>query len=202
MNVSATRDPGRADEVAQRAAGVGADRAVADQRDRVLGGGDDLGRALELADPGLGLDRVVAGERFGVERARHHVLGELEVGRAGLLGLRDLERLANHLGHDLRAGDARVPLDDRAQDPEQVDVLVGLLVHPLEVGLAGQRDERRAIQERVGDCRDEVGGARAERPEADAGPAGEAADRVGHVGAALLVADRDELDRGVGQATR
>ena len=39
----------------------------------------------------------------------------------------------------------------------------------------------------------------AERAEADAGAAGEAAVHVGHVGAALLVADGDEGDRGVGQ---
>ena len=34
---------------------------------------------------------------------RHHVLGQLDVGRAGLLRLRDLERLAHDLGDDVRA---------------------------------------------------------------------------------------------------
>ena len=57
MNVSATAIPVVPTKYAQRAGGVGADRAVADEGDRVLGGGDDLGRALELADAGLGLDR-------------------------------------------------------------------------------------------------------------------------------------------------
>ena len=50
-----------------------------------------------------------------------------------------------------------------------VDVLVRLLVHALEVALAGERDQRRAVEEGVGDRRDEVRGARAERAEADAG---------------------------------
>ena len=192
-------DPGRTDEVAKRAAGVGADGAVADEGDRVLGGSDDLGRALELADAGLGLDGVMAGQRRGVERPRHHVLGQLQVGRSRLLRLRHLEGLPNYLGYDLRTGYARVPLDDRAQNAKQVDVLMGLLVHTLEVGLTGQGDERGAVQERIGDCRDQVGGARAEGPEADTGPPGEPADGVGHVRAALLVAHRDELNRGVGE---
>ena len=47
------------------------DRAVARQRDRVLGAGDDLRRTFELPDPGLGLDRRVAHQRCGVERAGH-----------------------------------------------------------------------------------------------------------------------------------
>ena len=72
-------------------------------------------------------------------------------------------------------------------------------MHALEVGLAGQRDQRRAVQERVGDGRYEVGGARPERPQAYSRAAGQATVRVGHVGAALLVADGDELDRRIGQ---
>ena len=43
---------------------------------------------------------------------------------AGLLGLGDLERLAHDLGHDLRARNACVPLNDRAHDADQIDVLV------------------------------------------------------------------------------
>src|SRR4051794_37427620 len=70
-----------------------------------------------------------------------------------------------------------------------------LLVHALEVALAGQRDERRAVEVGVGDRRDEVQRARAERAETDARAPGEPAHHVGHVGAALLVSNRDERDR-------
>ena len=70
-----------------------------------------------------------------------------------------------------------------------------LLVHALEVALAGERDERRAVEVRVRHRGHEVERARAERAEADAGVAGQAAVDVRHVGAALLVADRHELDR-------
>ncbi len=73
---------------------------------------------------------------------------------------------------------------------------MGLLVHPRERALTGERDEGRAVEVGVGDRGDEVQRARAERPEADAGAAGDPPDHVGHVRAALLVADRDERDRG------
>src|SRR4029453_18642251 len=57
--------------------------------------------------------------------------------RGGVLGLRGLERLADDLGDDLRARHARVPLGYRTEQLDEVDELMGLLVHPLEVGLAG-----------------------------------------------------------------
>ena len=144
---------------------------------------------------GSGQHRALARQRLAVDLGGHHVLGQLDVRGARLLGLGHLERLAHDLGDDLRVLHARVPLRDRAHHPRQVDVLVRLLVHPLEVALAGERHERRAVEVGVRHRGHEVERARAERAEADAGAAGEPAPDVGHVGAALLVADRDELDR-------
>jgi hypothetical protein len=158
-----------------------------------------MARPLQLAHAGLGLDRLPPGQRRGVERAGHHVLGQLEVRRARLLGLGHLERLADDLRYDLRAGYARVPLDDGAQDADQVDVLMRLLVHALEVRLARQGKERCAVQKRVGNRGDEVGCPGAEGPEAHARPSGQAADSVGHVGTSLLMADGHELNRGLRQ---
>ena len=142
---------------------------------------------------------VRAGSGTASSGRRHHVLGQLDVGRAGLLRLGDLERLAHDLGDDVARVQARVPLRHRLHDRDDVDVLVGLLVHALEVALAGQGDERRAVEEGVGDRGDQVRGARAERAEADAGALGEAAVHVRHVGPALLVSNGDEVDRGVGE---
>jgi len=139
------------------------------------------------------------GQRRGVELRRHHVLGQLDVGRAGLLRLRDLERLAHDLGDDVLRVQPRVPLRHRLHDRDDVDVLVRLLVHALEVALAGEGDERRAVQEGVGDRRDQVRGARAERAEADAGALREAAVHVRHVGPALFMSNRNEVDTGVGE---
>jgi hypothetical protein len=74
---------------------------------------------------------------------------------------------------------------------------MGLLVHALEVGLPRQRDERRAVEERVGHAGEEVRRPRPERAEAHARALRQAAVHVRHVGAPLLMANGDELDRGV-----
>ena len=149
--------------------------------------------------PGSGWTGSRRGSGEASTRARHHVLGQLEVGGAGLLGFGDLERLADDLGNDLGARHPGIPLHDWAKDADQIDVLVRLLVHTLEIGLAGERDQRRAVKERVGDRGDKIGSPGSERTQADAGSAGQAPVGVGHVGAALLVADRHELNRGIGQ---
>jgi hypothetical protein len=190
------RDAGRARERAQRGGRPRAQDAVAGQHDRAGRVAHEPGGPQQLARARLGVRLAAAGERSGVERRRHDVLGELEVRRAGLGRLGDLERLADDLGDDLGARDARVPLRDRAQHLDEVDELMGLLVHPFQRPLSGERDERRAVQIRVGDGGDEVQRAGTERPEAHPGPPGEPAADVGHVGARLLVAHRDEVDRG------
>ena len=157
--------------------------------------------AARSSSRAAGSERIwrVRGSGCGVDLLLHHVLGQLDVRGARLLALGELERLAHDLGDDRGVGQARVPLGDRAHHAQQVDVLVRLLVHALEVALAGQRHQRRAVEVGVRDGRDEVERARAERSQADAGVPGQAPVDVGHVGAALLVAYRDELDRRVRQ---
>jgi hypothetical protein len=94
------------------------------------------------AAPTRATQRRAGGQRLGVDHRAHHVLGQLDVGRPGLLGLRDLERLAHDLRDDPRVGQARVPLGHGLEHRDDVDVLMGLLVHALEVALARDRDER------------------------------------------------------------
>ena len=120
--------------------------------------------------------------------------GSSYVGGSRLLGLGDLEGLADDLGDDRRVAHTRVPLGDRAHDRQDVDVLVGLLVHPFQVALAGEDDDRGAIEERVGDPRHEVRRAGPQGRETDARPTGEAAVGVGHVRGRLLVPRRNEAD--------
>ena len=130
-----------------------------------------------------------------VDHASHDVLGQLEVRRAGLLGGGDAERLAHRLGDHARVVEAGVPLGHGPQHLDGVDELVGgLLVHAGEAGLAGERHQRSVVEVRVADAGGEVAGARAERREADAGPAGEAPVGVGHEGRALLVPRGHEGD--------
>ena len=134
------------------------------------------------------------GRRVGRERGRRDVLGQLDVGRPGLLERRHPERLAHDLGDALGLLDPRVPLRDRLQHPHDVDDLVGLLVQLGRGRLAGDRDHRRAVEERVGHAGDEVRGARAERAHRDGGTAGQPAMDVGHERRALLVAGRHVAD--------
>ena len=85
------------------------------------------------------------------------------------------------------------------EDADQVDVLMRFLVHTLEVGLAGERDQRRAVQKSIRDRCDKIGGPGSEGTQADTGSAGQTPVGVGHVRAALFMADRHEPDRGIGQ---
>jgi hypothetical protein len=48
------------------------------------------------------MDGAPARQRLGVDLRGHHVLGQLDVRRAGLLALGELERLADDLGDDRR----------------------------------------------------------------------------------------------------
>ncbi len=125
---------------------------------------------------------------------RHHVLGELEVGRAGLLGDGRGEGLAHRLADHARVVHARVPLGHRAQHVDGVDELVRLLVHAGEGDLPGQRHQGRLVERGVADAGGQVGGAGTERREAHAGLAGEAPVGVGHERGALLVTHRHERD--------
>ena len=192
------RDPRGAGELAERRRGAAPDHAVAGQRHRVERAADEVGGLEQLAGRRLRAHRLAAGQRLEVLHvARHHVLGQLDVCRARLLALRDLEGLADDLRDDVRVRQLRVPLGDRTHHALDVDVLVRLLVHPLEVALTGERDHRRAVEVGVRHRRDEVHRARPERAEADARAAGQPPPDVGHVGRALLVAHRHELDRRV-----
>ena len=60
--------------------------------------------------------------------------------------------------------------------------------------LARDRDDGRAVEVRIGDPGDEIGGTGPERGEAHPGAAGEPAPHIGHERGSLLVPDGDELD--------
>src|SRR5262249_32650300 len=141
-----------------------------------------------------GARRAPAGERPPAGRPPRHVLGHLDVAGARLLRLGQLERLADHLGDDTGRLHARVPLGERPEVLDDVDPLVGFLVNAIAPGLAGERDQRRAVEVRVGDAGGQIRGARPERGQTDAGAPRQAPVGGGHERGPLLVARRDEGD--------
>ncbi len=162
---------------------------------------DDVGGAQHLAGCRFGANRRVDGERGPTiapeagELGAHDVLGEFQMGRTGLLRLSHGEGLAHRFGDDGGVRDPCVPLGDGPHEADHVDVLVALLVHPVQIALPGESDERCPVEIRVGHAGDQVGGPGSESAQADAGPPDEPAHGVGDERPCLLVTDGDELDR-------
>jgi len=86
-----------------------------------------------------------------------------------------------------------------AEHVDDVDGLVALASEVLATGLAGDGDQGRLVQVRVGDAREEVGGPGPQRRQADTGVARQPAVDVGHERCALFVAHRNERHVGVPQ---
>ena len=122
---------------------------------------------------------------------RRDVLGQLDVGGAGLLEAGGPERAGDGLGDRIRSPDPRRPLGDRLEHARDVDQLVRLLVQLVRAGLPRDGDHRRPVEERVRDARHEVRCARAERRHRHCGPPREPAVDVGHERRTLLVPGRD-----------
>jgi len=85
----------------------------------------------------------------------------------GFFGGGHRERLAHRLGDRARVVDPRVPLGHGLHHLDDVDELVGLLVHARQVDLAGDRHDRRVVEIGVGDAGSQVGRPRAQRGQAD-----------------------------------
>ena len=191
-------------ELAQRPRRSLTHHAVAHEQHGAAGGAYELGGGPQ----GLvvGLDHRLRHALQAVtarHRGRHHVGGQLEVRGPGLFGGGHRKGLAHRLGHGARVVHAGVPLGHRLHHLDDIDELVGLLVHAREVDLPRDRHKRCVVQVGVGDAGRQVGGARTERRQADAGLAGQPSVGFGHEGGALLVAGRHEgdlagaLERGV-----
>ncbi len=178
------------------------DHAVASQDDRPgrlldKGGGPfhTVPRRRRSADP-LPWKGLLVLSRFVLA----DVLRKFDVGRARLLGFRELERLADDLRDDVRALDPSVPLRDRSEQPQHVDVLVRLPMDLREIRLGRDRDERSPVEEGVRYTGHEIRGSGSQRGEAQSGPAGEAAVHIRHEGGRPLVSRQDEANRAAAQA--
>ncbi len=125
-----------------------------------------------------------------------HVLGERDHDRARPSARRDGERTCEELGEPV----GRLRLDDplgQAEPAEGVRVVELLKRVPAEERarrLADEQDHRRRVLRGDVDADARVRRARPAGDEADAGPAGELAVRLGHVRRRRLVAARDQPD--------
>jgi hypothetical protein len=195
------RDPPRLDHLAQRNAhrvveGVepGEEhrpRARAQERDRRLQGPRIRSAAGAcLPDIRRGGDRGLLGR----DVARH-----LEEDGATTGPRRDAERALGH-GRGVGRAHPRLPLRDRREQRAQVELLMGHDLVPVDRQLAGERDDRRAVQVRVRHAGDEVGRARSEGRETRPGQAGAARHRLGHERRIRLVLREDELETRLAEA--
>ncbi len=165
------RDAGELGQGAQLGPGAGLDDAAADVQHRPAGRDHQPGRLADLLAVRLG-DRPVARQ---VDRGRpleggqrlQRVLGDVHQHRAGPAGRGDVERLGDRARDVRRVGDQEVVLGDRHRDAADVRLLEGVGADRRAGHLPGDGHHRDAVHVRVGDRRDQVGGA---------GPAGRHAD--------------------------
>ena len=129
-----------------------------------------------------------------VDLGQLEILGDVNEHGAGAAGAGDVERLVDRLRDVLGLLDQERVLDDRHHDARDVGLLKGIRADQVRGHLAGDGDQRRGVQERVRNRRDEVGGAGATGGDADADLAGGTGVALGHVARALLVAHEHVLD--------
>ena len=174
----------------------------------VAGEHDRLPRAAEHRRSPLDLPcrRLVRPGDVEVERSqplRHahglDVLGHGQIDRAGTFGLRELERLADHLRDRARGQDHVRPLGHRREHRHQIDALVGLLVDPVQADLCRQSHYRRTVRRRICRAQEQVDRARSQGRRAHPGAPSQAAVDLGHERRRLLVAHQHIPDRRAGQ---
>src|SRR5262249_35476482 len=122
-----------------------------------------------------------------------NVLGNVNEDGAGPAGLGEVKRLADNAGKVLRVLDEGVVLGDRQGGAGRVDLLERVFSDQRRGHLAGYRDDRYRVQERVGDAGNHVGRAGTRRGEAHTDLAGRTGVSVGREDGPLLVSHEDVL---------
>ena len=144
--------------------------------------------------------RLGIGDRRLVDRLTENVAGHVDVHRARLSRRRLTIRGGDELRNAPGVVDPRRPFRDRLEHRELVDLLERLHLEKDAGARAAHRDQRRRVDERVGDTRDKVGRARPRSAHAHAGLSHDAGVGVRHQARGLLVAGVDrpgaELDDG------
>ena len=178
-----TGEQHRSPAVAEEREG-GFDRAAVGRNGRPQGGVGRLRR---------GVGRLRRGALLGGDVAR-----DFEEDRTASGTHHDPHRALGH-GRRVRGVHPSLPLRDRREERPQVELLVRNELEAVDRQLAGERDDRRAIEVRVRDAGHEVGRARPEGRETDARRPGAARHRLGHEGRAGLVPREHELEAGLAE---
>ena len=177
------------------ARGIGPAAAARDYQGPVRQG-QQLGGALEVRHAGVGLDLRIAAGRRDADTVAQHVFGKRQNDGTGPSGCRHMEGAADEFRDARRIVDLGRPFGDRREHAAVVDFLERLALGLIAGHLPHEQDHRRRVLHGGMNADGGVAGAGAARDEADAGPPGQLAGGLGHIGGPALVAAGDQLDIG------
>ena len=194
------RDPGLLDKRLHLVPGLRPQHAAARDDDRLPRLVDRVDQRVERLGLGIGArldDRpaAIAPVDLGlVDRGVEHVAGEIEIDRARLAVQRLLEREIHLLRHALQIVDAVGVFDAALERLDLVDLLEHLAAELADRARPAERDDRAAIDQRIGEAGAEIQGRRAARRHAHARPLRHPRIGLRHIGRTLLVARVDQAD--------
>ena len=151
-----------------------------------------MGEFLHLGRPRRGLDRGKRRRVVDGDALDQHVLGDGDDDRTGPAIGGGVKGARDDLRHACGIVDLGRPFRHRAEHGAIVEFLKGLALAGVARDLADEQHQGGRILARDMDAVRSVGGSGAAGDEADPGPAGRLADRLGHHGrAGFLTADGD-----------
>ena len=188
------RDTGQFRQLGQLLGCLAADDAAAHVQHRFARSRDQLGRLTDLLAVRFGV-RLVAGQlhpRRPAERALalQHILGDVDEHRARTSRGRDVEGLGHHPRNVVAGANQEVVLGDRHRDAGDVGLLEGVGPNQPAPHLPGDGNHRDRVHLRIGQRRNEIGGAGTRSRHAHPDLARRVRIATGGVAGALLVADQ------------
>ena len=159
------RNPTFLDEGFELQFGRAQNHALPPEHERPLRLVDKRRRFAQVFGPHDGHRPVAANVRAGhvrrkVKRLKLCVFGDVNQHRAGPAAPRNVERLGQRLGNFLGLGHLVVPLGDGRGDVDDVGFLKGIGAQQVRKHLPRDANQRRAVNQRIGEAGDQVRSAR------------------------------------------
>ena len=171
--------------------------AAAEQRDRALGGPQQLLQSAHIREARPALNRLEGGGVGHRDALGEHVLRQRDHHRPRPAVAGGMEGARDQFGNAGGIVDFGHPFGDRAEHRTVVEFLKRLAVPHVAPDLSDEHDHRRRILPRDMNAGTGIGGTRPARDKADAGSASGLADRLGHHGGSALMAADGERDLAV-----